>query len=84
VLAVERGLSRLQTLAGPAGVSTADWQRRELAVNKMLLRPCRTYRQQLLQSVQHSRLKTQQVLQRSAASTAAAGDRPVSEPPAGR
>ena len=47
LIAVEKGVSELNLLAPKAGVSQRDWQTRKNVIDRLMLRPLRTYRDEV-------------------------------------
>ena len=66
LLSVERAVETLEPLATAAGYTTADWTVRETVLDRLLLRPFRTYRDELKVRARLSELKTRAVLDRAA------------------
>jgi len=65
LVSVERAVAELEPLSVAAGNSPADWDARETVLDRLLLRPFRTYRDQLKLRARDSELKTRALLERA-------------------
>lgn len=63
-LAVEHALEAMKPLAAEAGYSADDWACREEVVERMLLRPFRSHRDELVARVRESEARTKAVLEK--------------------
>ncbi|MBI1344793.1 hypothetical protein GC163_00740 [bacterium] len=66
LVSVERAIDTLAPLAISAGYTTSEWETRQLVLERLLIRPFRSYRDQLVMHTKESRRKTQDILQKAA------------------
>lgn len=67
LLSVERGLNTLQVLAPSAHYTADDWAARQTVLERLLLTPFRTYRDELRRRLKHSEHTTRALLQQAVA-----------------
>lgn len=65
LVTVEQAIEVLETLSISAGYSTEDWSTRRLVLERLLVRPFRSYRDQLALHTKESRRKTLELLQKA-------------------
>ena len=63
LIAVEKGVSALDELAVPAGVSKDDWKIRKQVIERLLLRPLRTYRSEIEARLNRSQMQTRAIFE---------------------
>jgi hypothetical protein len=80
LLAVERATLQLAELRVQAAVSEADWDARKSVIDRLLLRPFRSYREELVRHSQESRRRTQELLVQAAARDAKASPAATTTP----
>ncbi len=66
VVAIEKAVTALGELAPSANLTDDDWATRKQVVDRILLRPLRTYRTELRSSVQKSESRTRALLEQAA------------------
>jgi hypothetical protein len=67
LLSVERGVATLQVLASAAGYSADDWSARQTVLERLLLSPFRTYRDELRLRLKQNEQATRALLHKAAA-----------------
>jgi len=65
LVTVERALEVMQPLSSAAGYSATEWETRQLVLERLLVRPFRSYRDQLVLHTKESRRKTLDLLQKA-------------------
>jgi hypothetical protein len=63
VVAIERAMDQMQSLRNDAEILETDWQSRREVIDRMLLRPLRTYRKQMQTGMAQSDSRTRELLQ---------------------
>jgi len=77
VVAVEGGMHALGVAAHEAGLPEQATKRRQRAIEQVVLRPLRSYREELSTQAEENRLKTQLILSRQKAKEQAEGTGPA-------
>jgi hypothetical protein len=67
LVSVERAVQTLEPLAATVGYTPDEWAARETVLDRLLIRPFRTYRDELKVRARTSELKTRALLERAAA-----------------
>jgi hypothetical protein len=63
LVAVEKGVATLDTLASGAGVTEYEWQIRKNVIERMMLRPLRTYRSELQMRQMRGQAKARSIIE---------------------
>lgn len=63
LIAVEKGVAVLSELAPQAGVSEADWQNRKLVIERLMLRPLRSYRAEVKSRQERSQMQARAIFE---------------------
>ena len=64
LVATEKGVTSLDEIAASAGVSDKEWQTRKQVIEKLLLRPLRTYRAEVKSRQDRSQMQARAIFQR--------------------
>ncbi|WP_397568268.1 spermidine synthase [Schlesneria sp. T3-172] len=63
LIAVEKGVDAMSTIAAEAGVSETDWQVRKQVIERLMLRPLRSYRSELKSRQERSQMQARAIFE---------------------